>query len=213
MGAARVRYALTRVSGPAEEALTRAAAKTHLRVDSDQSAEDALIDVLVSAAREAAEDETNRCFVWSTWELVLDAFPAEIRLPRPPLIRVNAITYVDAAGVTQTLGSDNYQVDARSEPARVVPAVHRSWPATRAQLNAVTVSYVAGYPIDESGSPTDYAAHVPATALAAMKLTLAHWFNHREEVVSAPGVQPRVMPYGAKWLLWKLRVMDFTLSH
>ena len=210
------RYSLKRASGPSDEPITRAEAKLHLKVD-DQTADDALIDLLVSAAREDAEDFTNRCFCWSTWELRLDEFPTsglqEILLPRPPLIRVESIRYVDADGVTQTLGSDNYQVDDKSEPARVRPAYGLSWPATRAQMNAVTVSYVAGYPVSEAGSPADYAANVPAAAKAAVKLILGHLYANREAVMAMPGgVAAIEIPMGAQHLLWKLRVQDFRLS-
>ena len=181
------RYSVVRVSGPEAEPITRAEAKLHLKVDSDQTADDSLIDALVSAAREDAEDFTGRCFVWSTWELRLDEFPTggnqEILLPRPPCIRVNAITYVDADGATQTLGSDNWQLDDRSEPARIRPAYNLSWPATRAVMNAVTVSYVAGYPVSDAGSPMDTTANVPAAAVAAIKLQLGNLYANREAVV------------------------------
>ena len=211
------RYSLTRASGPSEEPITRNEAKLHLKVEADQTSDDALIDLLVSAAREDAEDFTNRCFCWSTWELRLDEFPTngnqEILLPRPPLIRVNSIQYVDADGVTQLLGSDNYQVDDKSEPARVRAAYGLSWPATRAQMNAVTVSYVAGYPVSEAGSPADYAANVPAAAKAAVKLILGHLYANRETVMAMPGgVAAIEIPMGAKYLLWKLRVQDFRLG-
>src|SRR3990167_1042627 len=199
------RYSLVRASGPSEEPITRAEAKLHLKVETDQTADDALIDLLVSAAREDAEDFTNRCFCWSTWELRLDEFPTrehqEILLPRPPLIRVESIKYVDGDGATQTLGSDNYQVDDKSEPARVRPAYGLSWPATRAQMNAVTVSYVAGYPVSEAGSPADYAANVPAAAKAAVKLILGHLYANREAVMAMPGgVAAIEIPMGAQHL-------------
>ena len=211
------RYSIVRVSGPEAEPVTRAEAKLHLKVETDQTADDDLIDALVSAAREDAEDFTNRCFCWSTWELRLDEFPTsgkmEILLPRPPCIRVNSITYVDADGATQTLGSDNYQVDDKSEPARIRPAYNLSWPATRAVMNAVTVSYVAGYPVSDAGSPVDTTANVPAAALAAVKLILGHLYKNRETVVTEGfGVAAHALPKGAESLLWKLRVEDFRLS-
>ncbi|MBM4299282.1 MAG: hypothetical protein FJ143_16210 [Deltaproteobacteria bacterium] len=212
-----MRYSIKRVSGPQEEPITRASAKLHLRVESDQTADDALIDTLISAAREQAENFTNRCFVYSTWELKLDEFPDkgdfEIVLPRPPLIQVNSIQYVDADGATQTLGSDNYLVDDRAEPAVIRPAYNKTWPATRAVMGAVTVSYVAGYPVSYAGSPADYTANLPAAALAAVKLIVGHLYTNREAVLAIPGaVNASVLPLGAHALLWVLRVEDFRLS-
>lgn len=201
-------YSVKRVSGPSQEPVTVAQAKTHCNVS--HSDDDILFSALVSAAREACEDETGRCFTWSTYELRLDAFPKEIRLPRPPLIRVNSIRYVDEDGVTQTLGSDNWQLDDSSEPARIRPAYEMSWPATRRQMNAVTVSYVSGYPIDEAGSPADYAVNVPPTIIQAIKITIAHLYVNREPVNVGNIVNE--IPMSAKWLLAKHRVWDANLT-
>jgi uncharacterized phiE125 gp8 family phage protein len=195
---------LKRVSGPMEEPITRGEAKAHLRVDSDITADDDLIDDLISAAREDVEDFLGRCLVWSTWEMHLDAFPCdEIRVPRPPLLRVVSIHYVDEDGVERELGSDNFQVDgAGYYPARICPAYDRSWPNTRAQMNAVRVTFIAGYPIDDAGSPTDYSAHVPRAHRAAIKLQLANLYANRGEKAAE-------MPEAAKSMLWKTRVFDF----
>lgn len=78
------------------------------------------------------------------WDLVLDAFPSgPIQIPLPPLKEVLSITYLDAAGQSQTLAPAAYVVDAASEPGWVAPA--DAWPATYGTLNAVTVRFRAGY--------------------------------------------------------------------
>lgn len=61
------------ISPPAEEPLSLAEAKLHLRVDF--SDEDALISALISAARQAAETITARQLVTARWKYILDAFP------------------------------------------------------------------------------------------------------------------------------------------
>jgi len=134
---------LTFSRGPRAEPLHVEDAKLHLRVTETDS--DALIRSLITAALGYAEMFTRRQFVTATLRLTLDAFPAVIRLPRPPLASVTSIQYTDIDGVTQTLSSSDYQVDGRSEPARIQPAYGESWPSTRRELNAVTVTYVAGY--------------------------------------------------------------------
>ncbi len=104
-----------------------------------------------------------------------------IIVPRPPLITLTpdatyttlGISYVDGNGATQTLSSALYQVDARSEPGRIVPAYGQSWPSTREQLNAVTITYRAGY--------TDADA-VPKRIKQAIGLLAAHWYENREAV-------------------------------
>jgi hypothetical protein len=69
----------------------------------------------------------------------------EIFLPKPPLVTVNSIKYIDQNGVQQTLATDQYLVDTVSEPGRVTPAYGTSWPSTREQANAVEVSFNCGY--------------------------------------------------------------------
>lgn len=152
---------LTTVTDPTAEPLSLQEAKDHLRIDGE--AEDAHLSALIVAAREWVEGFWGRTIVATKRKLSLDQFyttgPARIcdvgvyegyrdytiRLPGPPLIAVSSITYVDTDGTTQTLATSGYQVDAESEPARIVPAYGESWPTTRAQLNAVSITYTAGY--------------------------------------------------------------------
>ena len=61
------------VTPPAEEPVSLAEAKLHLRVDFPN--EDALITALIAAARQAAETLTGRQLVTARWKLVLDSFP------------------------------------------------------------------------------------------------------------------------------------------
>ena len=63
------------VTAPAAEPLTLAEAKLHLRVD--DTADDALIGALITAARQHAEHDTRRALVTQTWKLALDASPRQ----------------------------------------------------------------------------------------------------------------------------------------
>lgn len=132
-----------RTSAPSAEPWTLAEVKAHLRVDSND--EDTYIGMLLSAAREAAEDRLGRTLCTTSWRMVLDCFTPVIQLPNPRAIAVANVQYVDAAGGVQTLDPAEYLVDKISEPARLVPAYGKSWPATQARVNAVTVDYTAGY--------------------------------------------------------------------
>ena len=66
-------------------------------------------------------------------------------IPMSPLVSVDAIEYIDEAGVNQMLSAGAYKVDADSEPARVLPAYGRAWPSTRQEINAVRMSFTLGY--------------------------------------------------------------------
>lgn len=136
--------ALKLFTPPAEEPVTLAEAKLHLR--ETESARDALIQSLIAGATDFSERETGRRWITQTWDLFLDAFPAwGIEIPYPPLASLTSIKYVDSAGVEQTLASADYLVDVKSEPGRVTPAYGKTWPSIRSQMNAVTVRFVCGY--------------------------------------------------------------------
>lgn len=134
---------LVLVSAPTAEPLATAEAKAQLRVT--LSDEDALIAAEIAAARQIVENETQRFLISQSWKLTLDYFPPwEIQLV-PGLQSVDAITYVDTAGDTQTLAADQYLVDATREPGLVTPAWGNYWPATRFQMAAVQITFTAGY--------------------------------------------------------------------
>lgn len=179
------------------EPVTTAQAKAHMRVT--DTAEDAYIEALITAARQHAEHLTERAFITQTWAMKLDRFSdyfGDIRLPKPLLISVSSITYVDLAGDTQTLSSSLYEVDAQSQPARVRPAYGQAWPSTREQLNAVTITYTAGF-----GAT---AASVPKSIQQAILIMVAHMFEFREPVVAGTIVSE--VPMSAMALLGPYRV-------
>jgi uncharacterized phiE125 gp8 family phage protein len=125
--------------------VTLADAKQHSRIDIDD--DDALITAQLAAAVVRGEQVTNRQFAPATWTLKLDAFPGTdtIELPKPPLLSVSSIQYVDTDGATQTFSGSDYSIDRTSEPGRVVLGFGNSWPSARAQPDAITITYVAGY--------------------------------------------------------------------
>jgi len=199
-------YGLTVVTPPAAEPVSVAEAKAHLRLETAD--EDALVTALVKAAREHAEDFMGRAFVTRVYDLTLDRFPWSSRavsvgagaivVPRPRLQSVESITYVDESGVTQALSASKYLVDSKSEPGRITPAYGETWPTTREQANAVTVRFTAGY---------GAAAAVPDAIKTAIKLLVAHWYEHREQV--NVGNIVNTMPFAVESLLWSDRMVTF----
>jgi uncharacterized phiE125 gp8 family phage protein len=192
--------ALRLSTAPTEEPVTLAEARGHLRVPSADTTQDALLQgILIPAAREHCESWTHRRFITQTWELTLDCFPGwQIELPNAPLQSVPSITYVDAAGATQTLAGSGYQADARSEPGRLMPACGAVWPSTRGDTcNAVTITFVCGYGL---------AAKVPRPLKSAILLTLAHLYRNRE---ANSDFKLHDMPFGVPELLSPYRLVRF----
>jgi uncharacterized phiE125 gp8 family phage protein len=139
-----MQFAIKQTTAPTVEPISLQECKDHLRLDGDL--EDAHLSALISAARGWVEGFWGRQLVAATWKLTLDAFPSgTIGLLYPPLISVSSISYVDTGGTTQTLSTSTYTADTESEPARIVPAYNEDWPDTRDVINAVAVTYRAGF--------------------------------------------------------------------
>ena len=187
------------VTGPAEEPVSVEEAKTHLRID--QGDEDVWLDTAVRAVRERVERVTGRTLVTQTLEVTGDGWPAGpvLVLPRPPLVSVVSIKYTDAAGVEATLASDDYYVDTRSTPGRVVLKAGKSWPGTALrEANGVGVRFVAGYGATR--------AAVPAEIRAGMLLALGELYENRENTAPPGGLS--TIPNAAERMWLKYRVWE-----
>ena len=140
---------LRRTTAPLVEPVSLADAKAHCRVDTD--ADNALIVGYITTAREWVEDYIDRALVTQQLVMKLDAFPAEIELPRPPMIASGtatsvSITYVTGdTGSTATLATSQYRVDRESTPGAIRTLYGGSWPSHLLDQNSVTVTWWAGY--------------------------------------------------------------------
>lgn len=184
---------LTRTVEPAEEPVSLAEAKKHLRVDT--SDDDTLVEGRIQTAREFVEGFTSRALITQTWKRELDDWPCadEIALPRPPLVSVASVMYVDSAGVSSTFAATNYDVDKVSEPGRIVLGYGKSWPtATLRPMSPIAVTYVAGY---------GAAAAVPQWVKQAMLLLVGHWYENREATITGAGVLSNAVPFAVESLL------------
>lgn len=173
-GARAVRFAKAQTAPPASEVITKAEAKLYMKVSS--STEDDLVDIAIAAARENVEKRTGRVLLTQTWEFYIDYFPAVIRLyDLSPLQSVSKIEYVDIDGVTQTLSSSLYTVNAKRVPGEIVRAWGETWPSTRSVPNAVTVTAVVGYAS---------IAAIPKTLIGYMNVLLAEMDISRQPIIT-----------------------------
>ena len=187
---------LERMTDATVEPWTTAEAKAHLRVTT--SDHDTYIAALVKAARQHVETYTGRAMMEQTWKLRLDrAWPGSIVLPRPPLLTVASIAYVDLDGATQTLAANQYQVDAARHLPVITPAYGVTWPDLRDQLSAVTITYTAGYHASDTSK-------IPSALRHAMLLLVGSWFMNREAVVI--GTISSDLPHGVEALLFPFRI-------
>lgn len=106
------------ITPPAVEPVTLAEAKAHLRVSIPD--DDTLIAVLISAARQNAENYMNRQIITATWEVTFDAFP------------VSGMDYYNARTSTPAAGTNAF------------------WPASMSALNVPKWFFELPYPALQS---------------------------------------------------------------
>lgn len=164
-----------------EEPVSVEEAKTQCRRDPAFTDDDLWFAQAIEAARRTVEADTGIRLMTARFALVSREFPGDlVRLPKAPLVAVESLAYVDTNGAAQTWAAANYLV-APSDPGPppsagwVELAYGISWPTARAQGNAVTVTFTAGFGLT--------AASVPADLRMAMLLLIGHWYEARGAVV------------------------------
>ena len=189
------------ITPASQEPVSILEARQHLRVDFDD--DDALISALISVATQAAQTLTGRQFITARWKLVLDSFPGPslmgvpagvpftlpghaILLPKGPVQGVVTITYLDMAGVLQTMPAANYAQDLSCEPARITPVFGQIWPIPLPQIGAVSVTFDAGY-----GAPEQ----VPEGIKSWIKLRVGSLYAHREDVAALSRGRIEPLPF------------------
>jgi uncharacterized phiE125 gp8 family phage protein len=163
------------------------------------SAEDGLLNTLITTAREYCEGFQNRAYIEQTWQLWMDSWPREdrIQIPLPPLVSVLSIKYYGTDDTEYTLTPTEYFVDTKSEPGRVVLGYGKSWPIVILRpANGVCIEFVAGY-----GAT---ASVVPKKVSQAMLLLIGHWFKNREALSET---LPKEIEFAVRSLLWLDRVV------
>ena len=170
-----------RTSEPAVRPVIWEQLKSQCRITDDQ--EQIYGEQLLDAATQWVEEYTQRALITQTWALTMDGFydcsyvtEDVIYVPRPPLLAVSTIVYLDANGTSTTLASTQYRVATASHPGRIEQAYGTLWPTTRGVIGDVVITHTAGY-----GAA---ASSVPVAIKQAIMLLAAYWFVQREAVGS-----------------------------
>lgn len=169
-------------AAPAAEPVDSTLVKEWLRVDTGDTSQDAVITLLITAARQAVEDYLRRCLVQTTVTWVLDADQTRdpIWLPYAPVASITSVkTFNDSAGseVATTVASTEYQLVASE---RLVMR-NSGWSISR-PARAMEIVYVAGYGAAET--------NVPSAIREAVLRTIANHFEERQgRIVSTAAVK------------------------
>ena len=194
------------------EPVSLADMRQYLRLTASQTADDALIGAMITAARRACEARLNRSVIGGTRTATFAGFPSYpyyltgqtparaqllMNLPGGVVTSITSISYHASDGSVVTLDPAQYEFNAGSVPAALAPI--DVWPASFDRPDAVTVIYVV--------SPLS--ADDQAVVAQAMKLLVGHWFDNRGSVALDLRGTTVEMPNTVSWLLEPLRVIPF----
>lgn len=165
---------LTRTNTPSEP-VTTDELKSWLRVT--HSDDDSKIASLGQAAREYLEDQTRRAFTTQTWKVTcqnnLETGKA-ILLPRPRLISISSVDYIDEDGNEVTgYASTNYYHVAGEDGA----IWFKTLPDTASVPEPLRITFSAGY---------GAASAVPEALKTAIKTLVAEWYYNRTATGQSP---------------------------
>lgn len=123
-------------------------AALHGRLHLTSTSDDTALLGIITQAREFSERVSRRALAYRSFAYTLDRFPfphEPIRVPVPPLISLDSITFFDDTLTEQTLDPTDYWVAYAQLPALIVPVPGTVWPCAARVPGAVTLNFEAGY--------------------------------------------------------------------
>ena len=165
--------ALVYRSGPAVEPVSLAEAKAHLRLET--SADDALVTSLIITSRLHVEAALGLALTSQEWTLALDAWPAKgvVNIPMRPVSAVGDVRVRGADGTPAVVDPGLYGFEGAGLPPRLF-AIAGALPNPERAVAGIEIDFTAGF-----GAT---AASVPEPIRQALKLLVAHWYEHRDPI-------------------------------
>jgi uncharacterized phiE125 gp8 family phage protein len=183
---------------PTVEPVTLTEARVQCQMSPDDTSQDARLLGYVAAARGMAEQETGQRFLPQTWELYLDAWPADgkIELPQLPVRSITSVKYTSTAGVLTTVSAGAYRLDTRALRAVLQPVYGGAWPTDVRgdDEGVIVVTYICGL----AASANELANVAPGIR----EWVLAHVaaMNEQRSAVSEVGNNMAMLPYAGSLL-------------
>ena len=179
---------------PTAEPLSLQEVKEYLRVE--DSTDERIVQPLIIAARQFAENYMKRSLMQQTITLTIDALTDQeeylhegmrtapdlnyyknyITLPRSPVQSVTSVKTFDDNDTATTFAATKYYVDTTREPARIVLRTGETFPTALRVANAIEVIYVVGYAS---------AFAIPEPIRIGMLQHIAYMYEHRGDMYEA----------------------------
>lgn len=127
----------------------------------------------IPAARAQVEQDTGLVCFTGTFTMKMTEWPYEDWFAIDelrPVTSITSITYLDGDGTSQTLATTVYAFESSGVKQFVRLKYGQTWPATRGDINGITVTFVAGYAT---------VLDIPQRLKQACLLLITHWFENR----------------------------------
>jgi len=176
-------------TAPSVEPVSAALAKEWLRVDTQDTSQDAVIELLITACRRRVEEYLRAALINQTltWQMGSDEMRHPIFLPRVPGVSITSLKYYESDDDTgTTVAANNYELVGKTK----IVIRDDGWSILR-KHRAGTLVYVAGYGTDADDVPADI-------RLAILRL-VADYYEFREGILAGETLVE--LPEGVKNLL------------
>ena len=176
------------------EPLSLEQVKARLRI-SDTS-QDARLAQLIRSARQRVEGDTGRACLSQTWlerrdawdgDGRLCAFGSQFKLPKPPLISIEAITTYAADDTPTSHDPADFFIDTASEPGRLALRPNGYFPQPGRSVGGIEIRFTCGY-----GATAE---DVPAPLIEAMGQLVEAMFAGGPDVGMPASVKALLGPW------------------
>ncbi len=167
---------LTVVTAAAALPVLMADIKLHLRLDTDTSDEDRLLERLARTSAERCSQETGRAVLTTTYQ-VEAGIDEVLLLPKPPFVEMVSVTGVAEDGTTTVLTTDDYTLTGTAQKTLVTIT-------NPGDAVTVRIRYDAGY-----GAAAD---DLPNAMISWMLMDIATLYEQRQAVTAG---QANAVPY------------------
>lgn len=158
--------------------------KANLRVI--DSAEDLLLQRLTDTACLYVQEQAGKQLNADTYKLTISAFRDPLFLPLRPVSSISQVQYFDSSNVSQ-ITADYRFINSEDKPY-LLPLENQSWPDTYSRYDAVSVTFVTGYP-----STIIFPENLKQAAI----MLASHWYEHR----TPAGLKMEGIPHGVDSLI------------
>lgn len=169
--------AITSLTEEIIEPVTLTEVKAHLRLNIEDTYEDNdILLPLITTATQYCEQYTGISIALKSLKVYMPCFPqSSFCLPHGPVTQVTNVQYKDVHSTTNTLLENEDFITDTSSTKRGVLLPLKPWPNfVPYPLNAIEISYVAGYTTQT----------IPKTIRQAILLLIGHWYENREAVIT-----------------------------